>query len=163
MMVYPRGNFISANEIETATEVLTDYFVERFPELATKDELYESYKNTKIHIIEDNFRCIVRRAHPQINDGEPVIGLCSGIYIKSTIESHTDDLIYINEGDKIKYVYEDCIGDSSFVHEILHLIAERASNFWFYHGDERFFSEEPGSVEYDVNYHITETKCLKCI
>lgn len=146
--VHPQDNFFSADEIEMATEVLTDCLVKRFPNFYTKEDLYHAYLGAQVFIESSDFSCVVK--NPDSEEDELVMMVCSGTYRKMT--------------NKIRFTYEDCIGDTSFVHEMLHLVEAKVDkNDYDYHSDKGFFSDEAGSVEYDVNQYLIEMNCPRCV
>ena len=69
---------------------------------------------------------------------------------------------FIERGE-IHYVNEDCIGDSAFVHEMLHLFNNEVEDFHDYgHVRIRFFDDEDHSLEHIVNKNIKEHYCPSC-
>lgn len=149
MIVYPQGNSISIEEIEIATDILTTYLEERFPEQYQRRDLLLSYLGTEIYVEKNYFDCVVKLSE----DTEPTAAVCAGLFTEKS-----------GGRNEIKISNDKCIGNTSLVHELLHLVEDRFDDTISYnHDDKRFFGKNPGSLEYDVNHYLLKMNCPICI
>ena len=149
IVVNTQGNPISINDIEIATETLSVCLEERFPEQYNRKDLFLSYIGTEVYVEKNYFECFVKLS----DDTEPTTTTCAGLYTEKS-----------GGRNEIKISHDDCIGSTSFVHELLHLVEDRFDNKISYgHDDKRFFGKNPGTLEYDVNHYLIKMNCPICI
>ena len=142
--VHPQGNWVSKYEIERATEALiinVDGFLPcTYPEEKIR---YELQNNVDVYVEQDSFSCRIRQG------GSITTTWCLGTY---------SGLL-----NRVRYKNEDCIGESAFIHEMLHLLNHQIGTGHDYsHENVRFFGEDESSLEYIINNYIIENYCPSC-
>lgn len=144
LIVHPNGNWVSQSEIERATEALIinlDGFLPcEYPEEKVR---YEIADGVTVEVKSDEFGCVISQ------NGELTRAICKGLYSGWT--------------NTISYVNEDCIGDSAFIHEMLHMVNKHvAVKSDGDHESIRFFGDEDISLEHVINDYIKENYCPSC-
>jgi len=136
--IHPQGNWVSQDEIERATEMFTLDVASFLPCQYAEEHIREIYlQNIHIYVEEDEFQCRLKQGYTY----------CKGTY----------------KGGEIHYVNEDCIGDSAFVHEMLHLLNARIEGFHDHHHIKiRFWGDNDHSLEHIINENIKEHYCPSC-
>ena len=142
IFVHPQKNLVSPIQIETALDYSKDYITSRFSDVYTVEDIDDVYANDiHVYVRDSSFYCLVMKK----DELEWVT--CSGYFISRRVE----------------YVNEDCIADTSFVHELIHLM-----NYWVEdyvdreHTRSGFFGSGAGSMLYDVNLELEEIFCPNC-
>lgn len=138
--VYPQGNMVAPEEIEQATEIFIWDIVLGFPCLYHEQEVREVISKVSLYIEKDKFMCVVRES------GELNLIWCQG----------QCDII----DGTLKYANKCCIGDTAFVHELIHLLNYRIEGVNdYYHERRKFFGDRSGSLEHDTNQYIKDEIC----